>query len=484
MAHTEIITSVFTDIVGFTEKTANQSRDQHRKMLDDHDRLLLPLVKVFGGKRIKSVGDGMLLTFRSPTDAVRCCMAMQDSLFSYNKDRSSDQALNIRAAINVGEVSIDRNDIFGESVNLTSRLEGVTPEGEVYFTQSVFLAMNKTEVKCEPVGAKQFKGLDDSVEIYRALTMDANSELPYGVDVPETDAGLLSSLNMGVSTGEGERVWWRNPVVIGVGGILIIAIAILFISQSGSPKDVVQLKEDAREALASNNLQAAEELVKTHMETHPADPDGLLLSGHVHVAGKNLQAGLENYEAAFKLKPELVEDVELRTRIIDNIGQAVAINDFIARWPQLELVGTLLEMTQSPGWKKRHSAVDILTKMDKLGDIDLVGVALLDLSEQTECEKRKVTVRKLIRFDDKRAVEKLESLSKLSVARKIENKCFRKEVNEYFSPGKSDAQHISSDASSDEKPKNTVRSLVRKLINAGDGKNSSNDNGDSEAARK
>ena len=484
MAHTEIITSVFTDIVGFTEKTANQSRVQHRKMLDDHDLLLLPLVKVFGGRKIKSVGDGLLLAFRSPTDAVRCCMAMQDSLFAYNRDRSSDQALTIRAAINVGEVSVDRNDIFGESVNLASRLEGVTPEGEVYFTQAVFLAMNKTEVKCEPVGARQFKGLDDSVEIYRALTMDESSELPYGIDVPEIDTGLLSSLNMNASTVSGDRAWWRNPLVIGVGGILIIVITILFVSQSGSPEDVVQLKEDAREALASNNLQVAEELVKIHMEIHPADPDGLLLAGHVQIAGKNIQAGLENYEAAFKLKPELVEDMELRTRIIDNIGRAVAINNFIARWPQLELVETLLEMAQTPGWKKRHAAVDILTKLDKLKDIDFVAVALLDLSEQRECEKRHATVRKLIKFDDKRAVEKLENLSKLSVSRKAENKCFRKEVNEYFSSGKSDAKNITSDTSSVEKPKNTVRSLVRKLINAGDGKNSSTDSGDSEAARK
>ncbi len=109
----------------------------------------------------------MLLVFRSPTDAVKCAMAIHDALYLYNHGKSGDDTIQVRAALNSGEVQVERGDVFGESVNVASRLEGVTPGGEVYLTQSVHLAMNRAEVVCEPVGTQSFKGVDEPIEIYR-----------------------------------------------------------------------------------------------------------------------------------------------------------------------------------------------------------------------------------------------------------------------------------------------------------------------------
>ena len=67
---------MFTDIKGFTSKTARKSRQELHRMLELHDALIKPIFKEFGGKVIKTIGDAFLVTFTSPTEAVLCGMKM------------------------------------------------------------------------------------------------------------------------------------------------------------------------------------------------------------------------------------------------------------------------------------------------------------------------------------------------------------------------------------------------------------------------
>ncbi|MFV1993546.1 MAG: adenylate/guanylate cyclase domain-containing protein, partial [Acidiferrobacterales bacterium] len=140
---TENLAIVLTDIVGFTETTAQQSRQENEFLLDTHNQILLPIIKKYKGRLVKSIGDALLLVFRSPTDAMLCSMAMQDALFEYNRDIPDQRQIHIRVAASLGEVRITRNDIFGEPVNTTSRIEGVTPKDEIYFSEAIYMAMNK-----------------------------------------------------------------------------------------------------------------------------------------------------------------------------------------------------------------------------------------------------------------------------------------------------------------------------------------------------
>src|SRR5499425_1088079 len=138
---TENLAVVFTDIVGYTARTGRQSREENARMLAEHDRLLLPLVRAFGGRKVKSIGDALLLTFRSPTDSVLCGMALQDCLARHNASLTESERLVIRVAISLGEVRLDRGDIFGEPVNVAARVEHETPPGEVWLTEAVQLSM-------------------------------------------------------------------------------------------------------------------------------------------------------------------------------------------------------------------------------------------------------------------------------------------------------------------------------------------------------
>jgi class 3 adenylate cyclase len=163
---TENLVILFTDIVGFTEASSQQSRAQNQRILDRHNSLLLPIVKRFRGRHIKSIGDALLLVFSSPTDGMRCAMAMQDALHEYNIAAPKDEEIHIRIAASLGEVRVTKGDIFGEPVNVTSRIEGITPADEVYFSEAVYLAMNKAEVPAIDRGVHELKGISKPVRIF------------------------------------------------------------------------------------------------------------------------------------------------------------------------------------------------------------------------------------------------------------------------------------------------------------------------------
>ena len=158
---------VFTDIKGFTERTSRQTLEQNQTLLRTHHDLLAPVFRAFSGRIIKEIGDAFLVTFESPTQAVLAGVALQDKLWAHNRDKTGDDRIEVRVAINVGEVRVENNDVFGEPVNIAARVEGIAGAGEVYLTESVYLAMNKAEVPSEEVGLFELKGIPGKIRLFK-----------------------------------------------------------------------------------------------------------------------------------------------------------------------------------------------------------------------------------------------------------------------------------------------------------------------------
>ncbi len=183
---------VFTDIKGFTERTSRQTLEQNQTLLRTHNSLLAPVFRAFHGKIIKEIGDAFLVTFESPTQAVLAGVALQDKLWAHNRTRSEDDRIEVRVAINCGEVRLEHNDVFGEPVNIAARVEGLADAGEVYLTESVYLAMNKAEVPSEEVGLFALKGIPGKIRVfkvphapYRVAPLVSGSAVPApGDDAP------------------------------------------------------------------------------------------------------------------------------------------------------------------------------------------------------------------------------------------------------------------------------------------------------------
>ncbi|HEY8102090.1 MAG TPA: adenylate/guanylate cyclase domain-containing protein [Burkholderiaceae bacterium] len=188
--HTENLTILFVDIAGFTATTNRQSRAENAALLHTFDRTLLPHIKRYKGRVVKSIGDALLLTFRSPTDAMLCAMAMQDAMHETNLRAPDGEKIHIRVAANLGEVRVTPKDIFGEPVNVASRIEGIAPADEIYLSEAVFMAMNKAEVPAQEVGFKELAGIPQAIRIYSIPRFATHRLVPQSA-VPEQGGELL-----------------------------------------------------------------------------------------------------------------------------------------------------------------------------------------------------------------------------------------------------------------------------------------------------
>ena len=164
----EHLTIMFTDIKGFTSRTSKSSRKELNELLELHEELIEPVFHDFGGTVIKTIGDAFMVKFVSPTDAVLCGREIQRVLDAYNKGKE-DGKIEVRVAINSGEVTVKGNDVFGETVNIAARLEGIADAGDIYFTEAVYLSMNKNEIPTAEVGYRHFKGVPDEVKVYKVI---------------------------------------------------------------------------------------------------------------------------------------------------------------------------------------------------------------------------------------------------------------------------------------------------------------------------
>jgi serine/threonine-protein kinase len=161
------LTVLLTDIRGFTERTSRQTHEENARMLETHDRLLLPLVKEHEGRLIQKRGDALLGVFRSPTAGVLCGMAMQDRLWRYNQTVPAEEQLHIRVCLHAGEVLVTPDTVLGEPMEVVEAVEHVASADEVTFTEAVNLARNRAEATAEPCGTIQLPGRDEQLQLYR-----------------------------------------------------------------------------------------------------------------------------------------------------------------------------------------------------------------------------------------------------------------------------------------------------------------------------
>lgn len=159
---------MFTDIKGFTARSSLQTRKELSQLLDLHDRLIRPIFEKFKGTVVKTIGDAFLVTFESPTNAVLCGMAIQRRLKEHNA-KAAHEPLEVRVAVNSGEIALRENDVFGQPVNIAARIEGIAEANEIYFTEAVYLAMNKNEIPSAEIGYHHLKGIPDQIKVYKVV---------------------------------------------------------------------------------------------------------------------------------------------------------------------------------------------------------------------------------------------------------------------------------------------------------------------------
>jgi class 3 adenylate cyclase len=161
-------TVMFIDMAGYTAKTAKLSRKELQDTLEEFEKVVKPVVKNFGGKIIKGMGDAFLITFHSPTNSVLCGIEIQKRIEDRNQNVGVKDKFEARVGVSSGEVYERGGDIFGEPVNIASRVQSLADAGQVIFSDSTFHAMNKNEFSIINLGKKALKGINEKKEIFLA----------------------------------------------------------------------------------------------------------------------------------------------------------------------------------------------------------------------------------------------------------------------------------------------------------------------------
>jgi adenylate cyclase len=154
----------YSRLMGADEEGTLAALKAHRRELID------PLIAQHQGRIVKTTGDGVLMEFASIVDAVRCAVVMQQGMEDRNANVSESERIRFRVGINVGDVIVEDDDIFGDGVNLAARLEGLAAPGGICISGKVHDEVaGKLDLDFEDLGEQPVKNMTRPVRVYRVV---------------------------------------------------------------------------------------------------------------------------------------------------------------------------------------------------------------------------------------------------------------------------------------------------------------------------
>ena len=158
---------VFTDMADFTTISA-QDGQKSLDLIQKQNEIIKPIVEKHNGEWLKEIGDGLLFSFDSSLEAVRCSIEIQETLKNIDD-------LNIRIGIHQGDIFIKDGDVYGDDVNIASRVEGFAPVGGISLSDKVHKDISGvSDIKTSFIGHRKLKGVEQETKI-RCIT---SNELP------------------------------------------------------------------------------------------------------------------------------------------------------------------------------------------------------------------------------------------------------------------------------------------------------------------
>ncbi|MCA1409101.1 tetratricopeptide repeat protein [Ensifer sp. IC3342] len=159
-----------TDVVGYSRLMGEDEVDTLERLKACRRELLDPTIDKFHGRIVKLMGDGALVEFASVVEAVQCAAAIQRKMAVYDQGVSDARRLRLRIGINLGDVVVEGDDIYGDGVNIAARLQSLAEPGGVYISGTAFdQVARKADVSFSALGEQHLKNIADPVRVYRVL---------------------------------------------------------------------------------------------------------------------------------------------------------------------------------------------------------------------------------------------------------------------------------------------------------------------------
>lgn len=179
-----VATIVAADLVGYSRLMAADEVGTISRLREVRARLVDPAISDNGGRIFKTMGDGLLVEFPSPLQALRCVTLIQDTM-ARTESGPEDAQLKFRIGMNHGDVLGDGGDILGDGVNVAARLESLSAPGGAVVSRSVHdYVLGKLDVAMTPMGPQRLKNIPNAVEAWRLNLVGAEAP-PMQYELPE-----------------------------------------------------------------------------------------------------------------------------------------------------------------------------------------------------------------------------------------------------------------------------------------------------------
>jgi formylglycine-generating enzyme required for sulfatase activity/class 3 adenylate cyclase len=158
------------DIAGYSRLMELDEEGTHARVKRIERDLIEPSIAEHHGRLVKTTGDGFIAIFDSPVEAVRCGIVIQQNMVGRNASQPKHHWIEYRIGVNLGDVIIEATDVYGDGVNIASRLENIADPGQVYISGGIYEQV-KHKLVCgyESLGDRKVKNITDPVRVYRVL---------------------------------------------------------------------------------------------------------------------------------------------------------------------------------------------------------------------------------------------------------------------------------------------------------------------------